>query len=122
MKATVASFAPTKFLRPPPSLMLLVNLLVVLLGFGFFALCGYGLAFLLYSPKSFLQRYPQQRLLSQLSNAATLPKRVISLLNGDLNTAGRLFIEVRTMNPEKSEKWCWERVLLGLQRDRSASW
>jgi hypothetical protein len=100
---------------------LLINLLVVLFGFGFLALCGYGLAFLLYSPKSLL-RGRSQRLLSQFSNAAMLPKRAINLLNGDLNTAGRLFIEVRTMNPDKSEQWCWERVILGLQRDRSASW
>ncbi len=101
---------------------LLINLLVVLFGFGLFALGGYGLAFLLYSPKSFLKGNSQRRLLSQFSHAELLPKRVINLLNGDLNTAGRLFIEVRTMNPDKSERWCWERVILGLQRDRSASW
>lgn len=103
-------------------LMLLINLLVVLFGFGFFALCGYGFAFLLYSPKSFLQGNSQRRLLSQFSHATLLPKRVINLLDGDLNTAGRLFIEVRTMNPDKSEQWCWERVILGLQHKRSASW
>jgi hypothetical protein len=101
--------------------MLLVNLLTVVLGFGFFALCGYFLAFLLYSPKSWLKG-TRRRMFDQIGHQSLLPKRVINLLNGDINTAGRLFIEIRTMHPDKSEKWCWETILCGLQRDRSHTW
>lgn len=44
--------------------------------------------------------------------------RLVSMLHGDGNAAERLVGKVRQQNPERSEDWCWEKVISDLERDR----
>ena len=47
-----------------------------------------------------------------------LQNKLLLLLNGDRNTANRLLNLAKTRNPQKSDQWCVEKVILDLQRDR----
>jgi replication-associated recombination protein RarA len=45
-------------------------------------------------------------------------KQLLRLLNGDRRTALRLVENMKLRNPDKTEQWCWEKVIFDLQRDR----
>jgi hypothetical protein len=46
------------------------------------------------------------------------PHEVLQLLRSDRAVANRLFAHVSSMNPGESEKWCWDKVVWDLERDR----
>lgn len=46
------------------------------------------------------------------------PHEVLQLLRNDRAVANRLFVHVSSMNPGESEKWCWDKVVWDLERDR----
>lgn len=45
-------------------------------------------------------------------------KRLLRLVNGDKRIAKRLLNHARATNPNRSEQWCWEKVIYDLERDR----
>jgi hypothetical protein len=53
----------------------------------------------------------------QLVKKVTM-QRLLSLVNGDMETAKRLVIQAREKNPVRDEQWCWEKVIYDLERDR----
>ena len=46
------------------------------------------------------------------------PRQGLALLRNDRAVANRLFAHVSSMNPSESEKWCWDKVVWDLERDR----
>ena len=46
------------------------------------------------------------------------PRKVLVMLQNDLNQALRLYEGVASRNPDKSAQWVWERVISDLERDR----
>ncbi|MBE9183086.1 hypothetical protein IQ268_31620 [Oculatella sp. LEGE 06141] len=48
----------------------------------------------------------------------SLARKLLPLVNGDMETAKRLVIQAREKNPGRSEQWCWEKVIYDLERDR----
>lgn len=47
-----------------------------------------------------------------------LEKEIIMLLNGDRKTATRLIKSQRRANRDRSYRWCLEKVIRDLERDR----
>ena len=66
-----------------------------------------AIAWWLYSRSPRRQSFPQRP-----------PKKLVSLLNGDLATAYRLFEKAQLRYPDKSNQWYWEKVTWDLERDR----
>ncbi|MBW4663258.1 MAG: hypothetical protein KME01_03510 [Chroococcus sp. CMT-3BRIN-NPC107] len=48
-----------------------------------------------------------------------LQTKLLRLLNGDRHTANRLIALAKTRNPDKSVDWWVEKVIFGLERDRT---
>ena len=46
------------------------------------------------------------------------PYKVLLLPHDDRAVADRLFTHISQMNPGQSERWCWDKVLWDLERDR----
>lgn len=46
-----------------------------------------------------------------------VPYKILRLMHNDTAAADRLFEQVSRSNPDKDERWCWEKVLWDLQRD-----
>ncbi len=44
--------------------------------------------------------------------------KLLRLLNGNHATALRLVQQAQLRNPDRSEQWCWEKVISDLERDR----
>lgn len=47
-----------------------------------------------------------------------LEARLINLMNGDSQAAYRLVQLTQSRNPGKPLSWCWEKVIMDLERDR----
>jgi hypothetical protein len=47
-----------------------------------------------------------------------VPYKILRLMHNDTAAADRLFEQVSNLNPDKDERWCWEKVLWDLERDR----
>ncbi|HEY9805435.1 MAG TPA: hypothetical protein V6D04_02635, partial [Candidatus Obscuribacterales bacterium] len=47
-----------------------------------------------------------------------LQSRLLTLLNGDRQTAERLLAQVQKANPDRSGEWWLEKVIHDLERDR----
>lgn len=50
-----------------------------------------------------------------------LEKKLVMLLNGDRVTANRLIQSQRRVNRDRSYRWCLEKVIRDLERDRYRS-
>jgi len=45
-------------------------------------------------------------------------QKLLTLVNGDSQTANRLVEHTRKTNPLQAEQWVWEKVIFDLERDR----
>ncbi len=61
---------------------------------------------------------PRRKTARSIAVNRRAPYKVLLLLHDDHAVADRLFAHVRGMNPKQSEKWCWDKVLWDLERDR----
>ncbi|XGV94634.1 MAG: hypothetical protein ACAF41_18010 [Leptolyngbya sp. BL-A-14] len=61
-------------------------------------------------------RYPSQR--SRVSGR--VKRELYALLNGDQAAAQRLVQQAQLRYSDRSEQWCWEKVIFDLKRDRRA--
>jgi hypothetical protein len=68
------------------------------------------------TPKAVLEQFRKQRP-EQKASAATKSK-LVRLVQGDRELAARLVSFARAGNPDKTEKWCWEKAIHDLERDR----
>lgn len=87
-------------------------MLVPLLTLGAIALAGL-MIYWISQPSNRFRRSSSPRSLKRRP-----PKRIMTLLNGDIATAQRLFEAAQMRNPGESDQWCWEKVLWDLERDR----
>ncbi|MFN7762532.1 MAG: hypothetical protein ACK5RE_17945 [Pseudanabaena sp.] len=54
----------------------------------------------------------------RISKPSSTPRKVLVMLQNDLNQALRLYEGVANRNPDKGSQWIWERVASDLERDR----
>jgi hypothetical protein len=54
------------------------------------------------------------------SEAVLLERKLLTLVGGARAIATRLLVSIRFKNPSKSKKWCYEKAIYDLQRDRRA--
>ena len=47
-----------------------------------------------------------------------LERELLTLVNGDKALATRLLLNIRLRNPQRSNSWCYEKVIYDLKRDR----
>ena len=67
-----------------------------------------------------------RRLEKSYRNSPSVPKndnlmREICLLTGSSETAMRLVVSYRQNNPRRDERWCKEKIIYDLKRDRGAT-
>ena len=55
---------------------------------------------------------------SQSRDTNQLQKTLLAMVNGDRETAQRLFNYAKLNNPSRPVDWCLEKVILDLERDR----
>lgn len=48
----------------------------------------------------------------------TQREQLIRLLRGDRAAAQRLVAHIQEKNPDRSERWCWEKAIYDIERDR----
>ncbi len=70
-----------------------------------------------FSPKRLLRKFTSGGGKTSRVNIDT-ERKLLRLLNGDRRTANRLVANMQMRNPDKSDQWCWEKVIFDLQRDR----
>jgi hypothetical protein len=68
------------------------------------------------TPQAVLEQFRKHRP-DQKASAATKSK-LVRLVQGDRELAARLVSFARAGNPDKTEKWCWEKAIHDLERDR----
>ena len=55
---------------------------------------------------------------NQTSSINQLESKLLSMLQGDVATAKRLYRLTKTNNPIESKEWCLEKTIFDLKRDR----
>ena len=55
---------------------------------------------------------------NQNSSINQLESKLLSMLQGDVATAKRLYRLTKTNNPIESKEWCLEKTIFDLERDR----
>ena len=55
---------------------------------------------------------------NQNSSINQLESKLLSMLQGDVATAKRLYRLTKTNNPIESKEWCLEKTIYDLERDR----
>lgn len=56
--------------------------------------------------------------LNQNSSINQLESKLLTMLQGDVTTAKRLYRLTKTNNPTESKEWCLEKIIFDLERDR----
>lgn len=56
--------------------------------------------------------------LNQNSSINQLESKLLTMLQGDVTTAKRLYRLTKTNNPTESKEWCLEKTIFDLERDR----
>lgn len=69
-------------------------------------------------PRRSSPRRPVKRRRTASNHRPRLEGRLVELLGGDAQTAYRLVTSVKTSNPQRSDRWCIEKALYDLERDR----
>lgn len=69
-----------------------------------------------YSPKN--QSLQIKSRLNQNSSINQLESKLLTMLQGDVATAKRLYRLTKTNNPIESKEWCLEKTIFDLERDR----
>lgn len=59
-----------------------------------------------------------RREISNKKEVSATPRKVLVMLQNDLNQALRLYEGVASRHPDKSSNWIWDKVAIDLERDR----
>lgn len=105
--------------KSTPNIML--GLLLLALWLAAFSLCIQLFMVARKQPRSkskSRKRAKPRRRPSRSPQYSSLEVRLVSLLNGDKETARRLTNATRRNHPNRSEQWCQEKALFDLERDR----
>jgi len=71
-----------------------------------------------YSPSNLGKRAVRQRWKRERQQSIEIPSELLRMLYGDRETAHRLLSAVQQANRGKSARWCAEKVIHDLERDR----
>lgn len=69
-------------------------------------------------PASKSKRFSPPQSSKPSSDRINLEKRILTLLYGDKKVASRLVNSIQKKFPEKDRKWCLEKVISDLEKDR----